>query len=132
MQEQDIRWPDRRGHDRSIITRRRLWSGIAGAVLAAGCSTKKKKRGGLDSLPAGARAAKRPKGPQTMGNLLVDAYIDDLGGRSVDNRVRAARELAAMGADAKKALPALEKMARDKNPQVSGAAKEAVAAIRGR
>lgn len=119
---------------RTRLPRRLFWCGAACAVLGAGCSSK--KSGGLDSLPGGAPAAtrsvKRPKGPQTMGNLLVDAYIDDLGGQGVEKRVRAARELSAMGADAKKALPALEKMARDKNPKVSGAAREAVAAIRGR
>jgi HEAT repeat protein len=101
------------------------------AVVISACSGKKQKRGGgLDRLPAGAPAAKRPKGPQTMGNLLVDAYIADLASPQIDKRLRAARELGNMGSAAKKALPAIEKMARDTNPQVSTAAKEALAAIR--
>jgi HEAT repeat protein len=104
---------------------------VAAAVLA-GCSGKKKVSGGLDRLPAGAPAAKRPKGPQTMGNLLLDAYIDDLKSPQADKRIRAARELGNMGSDAKKALPALEAIARDTNPEVSAAAKQAVTAIRKR
>jgi len=104
---------------------------IAVAALA-GCSGKKKVQGGLDRLPAGSPAAKRPKGPQTMGNLLLDSYIDDLKSPQADKKIRAAQELGMMGADAKKALPALESLARDKNPQVSAAAKQAVTAIRKR
>jgi hypothetical protein len=127
----EVQLQDMRFREGMNVTRRLFWCG-AGAMLMAGCSAKKKKRGGLNSLPAGARAAKRPKGPQTMGNLLLDSYIEDLGGHSVENRLRAARELAAMGGDAKKALPALEKMAADRNPQLSSAAKEAAAAIRAR
>jgi hypothetical protein len=98
----------------------------------AGCSGKKKVQGGLDRLPAGSPAAKRPKGPQTMGNLLLDSYIDDLKSPQADKKIRAAQELGMMGSDAKKALPALESLARDKNPQVSAAAKQAVTAIRKR
>ena len=94
-----------------------------------GCS--KASKSGLDALPR-SRAAKRPQGPQTMGNLLLDSYIQDLGSGQLDTRLRAARELGNMGADAKKALPALEKMAGDKNAKASGAAKEAIAAIRRR
>jgi HEAT repeat protein len=108
-------------------------SGVAASVAAvvfAGCSGKKKASGGLSRLPAGSPAAKRPKGPQTMGNLLVDAYIADLASPQLDKRLRAARELGNMGGAAKKAVPAIEKMARDTNPQASAAAKEALAAIR--
>ena len=67
-----------------------------------------------------------------MGNLLLDSYIDDLKSPQADKKIRAAQELGMMGADAKKALPALESLARDKNPQVSAAAKQAVTAIRKR
>jgi hypothetical protein len=101
---------------------------ISGALLS-GCS--KATKSGLDTLPR-SRAAKRPQGPQTMSNLLLDSYIEDLGSGQLDARLRAARELGNMGADAKKALPALEKMAGDKNAKASGAAKEAIAAIRRR
>jgi len=105
---------------------------VIALAAPAGCSGKKKVSGGLDRLPAGAPAAKRPKGPQTMGNLLLDAYIDDLKSPQADKKIRAARELGMMGADAKKALPALEALARDTNPEVSAAAKQAVTAIRKR
>jgi hypothetical protein len=99
------------------------------AVVLPGCS--KGPTSGLDALPR-SRAATRPQGPQTMSNLLLDSYIEDLGSGQLDTRLRAARELGNMGADAKKALPALEKMAGDKNAKVRDAAKEAIAAIRRR
>jgi len=116
------------------VNRRLFVTSLFAIALAApaGCSGKKNVSGGLDRLPAGAPAAKRPKGPQTMGNLLLDAYIDDLKSPQADKKIRAARELGMMGADAKKALPALEALARDTNPEVSAAAKQAVTAIRKR
>lgn len=67
-----------------------------------------------------------------MGNLLLDSYIDDLKSPQAEKKIRAAQELGMMGADAKKALTTLESLARDKNPQVSAAAKQAVTAIRKR
>lgn len=91
-------------------------------AAAVGCSSAKSK-------PRGKASRNKPKGPQTMGGLLVDAYIADLRGASKEKRIQAARELGAMGAEAKKALPALEKMAADKDAAVSAAAKRAVAAI---
>jgi HEAT repeat protein len=106
-----------------------LATSTIGAALLPGCS--KAAKSGLDALPR-SRAAKRPQGPQTMGNLLLDSYIEDLGSGQLDARLRAARELGNMGADAKKALPALEKMAGDNNAKVRDAAKEAIAAIRRR
>jgi hypothetical protein len=65
-----------------------------------------------------------------MGGLLVEGYIADLKGSAKDKRIQAARELAEMGSEAKKALPALEAMAADRDPAVSEAAKRALAAIR--
>jgi len=65
-----------------------------------------------------------------MGGLLLDAYIDDLKSPAADKRISAARELANMGAGAKKAVPALEKMASEKDAKVSEAAKQALASIR--
>lgn len=111
------------------VNRRWFWC-VATTMLVAGCSSKKQRGSGLDRLPAGAPAAKRAKGPQTMGNLLLDAYIDDLKSPQVEKRLRAARELGNMGGEAKKAVPALERMAGDKNPKVSAAAKQSLAAIR--
>ena len=73
-----------------------------GAVLigtAAGCSGSKKKKA--------ARTGARPKGPKTMGNLLIDGYIDDLKKGPATKQIAAAKELGNMGADAKQALPAL-------------------------
>lgn len=98
---------------------RRAWLAMV-LLTAVGCSSATKKKS----------TKKRPKGPQTMGGLLLDAYIDDLKSPSADKRINAARELANMGANAKKAVPALEKMAADKDTKVSGAAKQALASIR--
>jgi HEAT repeat protein len=65
-----------------------------------------------------------------MGNLLLDAYIDDLKAPAADKKISAARELANMGMNAKKAVPALERMAAEKDKKVSEAAKRALASIR--
>lgn len=100
--------------------RRRAWLGVIMAV-AGGCSSAK---------PKAKSRTRKPKGPQTMSGLLVDGYIADLKGAAKDKRIQAARELAAMGSDAKKALPALEAMAADKDSAVSEAARRAIAAIR--
>lgn len=107
--------------------RRRHWL-AAVVLLATGCSsaTTKKKSGGLSGRK------KMNRGPQGFGNVLVPAYIEDLKTGSADKKVTAARELGNMGSNAKAALPVLEKLATDKNPQVSAAAKSAVAAIRKR
>lgn len=100
--------------------RRRSWLALA-VTLAAGCSSAK----------ARAKAkARKPKGPATMAGLLVDGYIADLKAAAKEKRIQAARELAGMGAEAKKALPALEAMAADKDAAVSEAAERAIAAIR--
>lgn len=98
---------------------RRAWLAMV-LMAAAGCSSATKKKS----------ARKRPKGPQTMGGLLLDAYIDDLKSPSSEKRINAARELANMGSGAKKAVPVLEKMAADKNSKVATAAKQALASIR--
>ena len=65
-----------------------------------------------------------------MAGLLVDGYIADLGGADRQKRITAARELGALGSEARKALPALEKLAADKDKDVSAAAKRAIAGIR--
>jgi len=105
---------------------------FAAALLLStvGCSSKK-QRSGLDGLPSGpAGARKRMKGPQTMGNLLVASYIDDLKSPQAQKRLRAAEELGNMGDGAKTALPALQKLTSDKDPKVSAAAKQAIASIK--
>lgn len=102
---------------------RRAW--LAAVMLGvAGCSSS-------TSRSRKSRAVgKRPKGPQTMGNLLLDSYIGDLSEKApTAKRIKAAQELGNMGSSAKKALPTLKKMAGDKNGQVSAAAKAAIAAI---
>ncbi len=96
---------------------------VALVAAAVGCSSSKAKGRAKASR-------KKPKGPQTMGGLLVDAYITDVQGKAKEKRIQAARELGAMGGEAKKALPALERMAADKDASVSAAAKRALAAIR--
>ena len=96
----------------------------AGAVLvgtAAGCSGSKKKK---------ARNGARPKGPKTMGNLLVDGYIDDLKNGPAKKQVNAAKELGNMGASAKQALPALESLLKHGDAKVREAAQQAIKSIR--
>lgn len=100
-------------------------------LLATGCSSKG-GRSGLDRLPAGPRSAKRAKGPQTMGNLLLASYIEDLQSPTASKRVKAAQELGNMGKGAATAIPALEKLTSDKDAKVSAAAKTALANIRKR
>ena len=74
--------------------------------------------------------SKRPKGPKTMGNLLLDSYIDDLKSPSAETKIYAAQELGNMGAGAKKALTALESMKGDPNAKVSAAATQAIKSIK--
>ena len=107
--------------------RRRTWLAVV-VAMAAGCSggRKKPKASAASSGPRG----KRPKGPQTMSNLLVDAHIADLRSDSAEKRIKAANELGNMGSAARSAVPTLEKMAKDSNRQVSAAAKAALLAIR--
>jgi hypothetical protein len=110
--------------------RRRAWL-VTMMLAAAGCSSSSSSKRPRSKSSASSR--KRPKGPQTMGNLLlgaVDAYIDDLNSPAADKKINAARELANMGSGAKKAVPALERMAADKDKKVSEAAKKALASIR--
>ena len=106
------------------VSRRRFLAafGTAACVLAAfpaGCSKSAKKNAG-----------KRGKGPKTMGNLLVDGYIDDLKKGPAKKRIGAANELANMGAGAKQALPALESLVKDGDAQVRQAVQRAIKAIR--
>ena len=96
-----------------------------GAVLigtAAGCSGSKKKKA--------ARTGARPKGPKTMGNLLIDGYIDDLKKGPATKQIAAAQELGNMGANAKQALPALESLVKGGDAKVREAAQQAIKAIR--
>jgi len=96
----------------------------AGAVLvgtAAGCSSSTKKK---------ARNGARPKGPKTMGNLLVDGYIADLKKGPAKKQINAAKELGNMGASAKQALPALESLLKDGDAKVREAVQQAITSIR--
>jgi hypothetical protein len=77
-----------------------------------------------------ARNGNRPKGPKTMGNLLVDGYIDDLKNGPAKKQVNAAKELGNMGASAKQALPALESLLKDGDAKVREAAQQAIKSIR--
>lgn len=126
--------------------RRRHWI-VAVTLLAAGCSSSakpKKKSGNVTGRQKSGNVTGRQKsgkmtgrqkmnsGPQGFGNVLVPAYIEDLKTGSDDKKATAAKELGNMGSSAKEALPVLEKLASDKNPKVSAAAKSAVAAIKKR
>lgn len=102
--------------------------GATAAILVggvSGCSgaVKKKARGS-------GRDGKRPKGPKTMGNLLVDGYIADLKKGSAEKQVAAAKELGNMGAGAKQALPTLESLVKHADAKVREAAQQAIKAIR--
>jgi hypothetical protein len=99
--------------------------GAAGAALvgaAPGCSSSAKKKK--------SRNGTRPKGPKTMGNLLVDGYIDDLKKGPAKKRIDAAKELGNMGASAKPAIPALESLLKDGDAKVREAAQQAIKSIR--
>lgn len=103
--------------------RRREWF-AAIAVAIAGCGTTTRPKG------KSARGRKKPRGPQTMGGLLIDGYVADLGDASAAKRAAAAKELGAMGAAAKSALPALERVAKDADATAARAARDAIASIR--
>lgn len=102
--------------------RRRAWLAMI-AVAIAGCGTK--RTGGKT-----ARGRKKSRGPQTMGNLLIDGYVADLADASAAKRAAAAKELGAMGSAAKSALPALERVAKDADTEAARAARDAIASIR--
>lgn len=68
-------------------------------------------------------------GPKTMGGLMVDSWKADLSSPSAEKRILAANELGSMGSSAKSALPALQKLAGDRNSQVAAAAKAAISKI---
>jgi len=93
---------------------------------AAGCSSSKKTK----KTKKTARNGARPKGPKTMGNLLVDGYIDDLKKGPAKKQITAAQELGNMGASAKQALPALESLVKDGDAKVREAAQQAIKSIR--
>ena len=104
------------------VSRRWFVASLAvGSLVVAGCSNSAKKK---------ARGGNRPKGPKTMGNLLVDGYIADLKTGPAEKRIAAAKELGNMGASAKQALPALEALAKDGNAKVREATQQAIKAIR--
>jgi hypothetical protein len=94
-----------------------------GAILiihVTGCSKASKKK---------ARNGDRPKGPKTMGNLLVDGSIDDLKKGPAKKQINAAKELGNMGASAKEAIPALEALVKDGDAKVREAAQQAIKSI---
>jgi hypothetical protein len=100
---------------------------FVGLALLAGCSgtkaSAKKARGQTG------KRAKGPKGPKTMGNLLIEGYITDLEKGSIESRITAAKELAAMGSSAKAALPALKRLTKHADAAVTAAATKAIDAI---
>lgn len=135
-----------------LMRRLLLVSMIASLLLTAGagCSKAKKTRRTTSSsssskfkkpvssrpLPTlggsptgGTTSLRNVKGPKTMGGLMVDTWKADLTNPSADKRILAAKELGSMGPSAKSALPALQKMASDRNSQVAAAAKAAISKI---
>jgi hypothetical protein len=107
--------------------------GTAGAMLVtagAGCSNAPTAKKKAHSSNRNGKRPKAPKGPKTMGNLLVDSYIDDLKKGPANKQIDAAKELGNMGAGAKPALPALESLAKNGNAAVREAALQAIKSIR--
>lgn len=113
-------------HRHAPVIRRRGWLLLSLALLT-GCSGTKK---GKPVKKSPARASKRRKKEQTMGDLLIDGYIDDLKQGSVAKQITAARELGEMGTAAKSALPALEPLAEHADENLSAAAKQAIQLIK--
>ena len=110
--------------------RRRSWFSVA-LLLLAGCSSSSAtKKSRTRSATKGSKGSKGPKGPKTMGGLLVQGYIDDLKNGTVDSRIAAAKELGAMGADAKSALPALQPLTTHSDAKLREAAQQAIARIK--
>jgi len=116
--------------------RRRSWFSVA-LLLLAGCSssssaTKKSRPRSATTRSAtkGSKRSKAPKGPKTMGGLLVQGYIDDLKNGTVDSRIAAAKELGAMGSNAKSALPALQPLTTHSDAKLSAAARQAISLIK--
>lgn len=133
------------------MRRRILLAVLAGLFLVGGpgcaqatkkarrpTSTSKKTSGtrltGPSRLPTlggtATNAPKRGKGPQTLEGFTLDMWKKDLTSPSSNAKIKAAQELANMGSSAKSALPALEKLTSDRNPQVAAAARAAVSAIK--
>jgi len=107
--------------------RRRSWFSVA-LLLLAGCSSSSAtKKSRARSATKGSKAT---KGPKTMGGLLVQGYIDDLKNGTVDSRIAAAKELGAMGADAKSALPALQPLTNHTDAKLREAAQQAITRIK--
>lgn len=117
------------------VMNRRLW--ITAALLAlpgllpfaSGCSSGGKSAKNKSRSGSPMRRMKRPKGPKTMTNLLLDSYIDDLKNGSAEKKIYAAKELGSMGSNAKSALSALQALKGDSNPKVAAAAADAIRAI---
>jgi hypothetical protein len=103
----------------------------------ASSSSSSKKSVGSRPLPklggsptGGSTKLRNVSGPKTFDNLMVDAWKADLASPSSEKRIQAAKELANIGPSAKSALPALESMASDRNPQAAAAARDAISRIR--
>jgi len=99
---------------------------LVGLVALTGCGCGSRAAGNGRKPAAG----NRPKGPKTMGKLLVKGYIADLENGSTESRIAAARELANMGGAAKAALPALQPLTKHADAKLSAAAGEAITAIK--
>jgi len=99
---------------------------LAGASLVVGgCSSSRPKKASRST-----QKSRRPKGPKTMGDLLVGEYISDLQKGPADKQITAARELGNMGSGASKAIPALEAAAKAGDAKVREAAQKAISEIR--
>jgi len=85
-------------------------------------------------LCCSAGACRRSEAPQVSAEELDDLTVDMIGRlKDPDARARvlAAQFLAGRGEKAKDALPQLRELTKDKNPQVSAAAKTAVERLEG-
>ena len=100
------------------------WLALVGPGCSSSSKTSKKKNAKSRS------GSKDKRDPTRFGSMLMDSYISDLKTGPASKQVTAANELANMGGKAKSALPLLEKLAKSPDSSVSGAAKNAVAAIK--
>lgn len=105
---------------------RRSWMIFALALITQGTGCSGSRRAG--KKPRG-QAGRRPRGPKTMGKLLVTGYITDLKSGSTERRITAANELANMGAAAQAALPALKPLVKHADAKLAAAAAAAIKSI---
>ena len=101
---------------RSVISKAALAVGVLGLLLASGCNDNS--------------GAKVEPSPETTPWLYPEPQIELLESDDVRVRGLAIKNLTKMGAKAEPAIPALEKLLNDEDPNIRDLAQEALATIR--